>query len=105
MEFLIRFIKDLKAKYGISVKFIRLNNAGGNKAFEDASLREGLGIQFEYTSPNSPQYNGKVERKFATLQSKVRAMLNGAGLDEDMRGGLWSEAAKAATDFENLFVS
>jgi hypothetical protein len=57
VKLLIEHIKDLKAK-GKVVKYIQYDNARENMAFEQACKKEGLGIQFEYTSPNSPQFNG-----------------------------------------------
>jgi hypothetical protein len=60
------------------VKTIRCDDAGENKAFENLCIIEQLGIHFEYTGPGTPQYNGRVERKFATLYGRVRAMLNAA---------------------------
>jgi hypothetical protein len=66
--------------------------------------KQGLGIQFEYTGPGTPQFNGQVERKFATLYSKVPAMLNRAKLPTVKRKGLWTEAAQTATDLENILV-
>ena len=62
-------------------------------------------IEFEFTAPNSPQFNGKIERKFATLIKRVRAMLNAAKLTQELRHLLWCEAAATATDVENLLVS
>ena len=53
---------------------------GENKSFEKLCESKGLGINFEYTGPGSPQYNGRVERKFATLYGRTRAMLNSAKL-------------------------
>ena len=82
VKILIEFIKDLKP-HGKVVKYIRCDNAGENISFENECKKEGLGIKFEYTSPNSPQFNGRVERKFATLYSRVRANLNGAKLTKD----------------------
>jgi transposase InsO family protein len=35
-------------------------------------------FKFEYTAPGTPQQNGKIERKFATLYGMNRAMLNAA---------------------------
>jgi hypothetical protein len=64
--------------------------------------KEGYKIKFELTPPGNPQYNGEVERKFATLYARVRAMINDAGFNNVLRGGLWAEAAKAATDIESL---
>jgi hypothetical protein len=57
VKLLIEHIKDLKAK-GKVVKYIQYDNACENVAFEQACKKEGLGILFEYTSPNSPQFNG-----------------------------------------------
>ena len=51
-------IKDLKTKYGFKVKIIWCDNAGENKALEDACQQERLGITFEYTAPGTPQQNG-----------------------------------------------
>ena len=62
-------------------------------------------VQFEMTSPNTPQQNGKVERKFATLYSKVRAMLKQAGFNQQMKNSLWPDAAREATDIENNLVT
>ena len=62
-------------------------------------------VQFEYTPPGSPQFNGVVERKFKTLYERVRSLLNSAGLDKELREGLWAEAAQYATDIENLLVT
>jgi hypothetical protein len=60
---------------------------GSNEGFvteEEEEEEEGLGIQFEYTSPNSPQFNGKIERKFASLFRQTWADLNSAKLDEKL---------------------
>ena len=61
-----------------------------------------MGINFKYTAVNTPQQNGRVERKFATLYERVRAMVNGARLNRKLRGGLWAECAKTATYHDNL---
>ena len=61
-------------------------------------------ISFEFTAPNTPQQNGKVERAFATLYGRVRSMMNGAGLTGSLRNGLWAEGAVTATLLENLLV-
>ncbi len=53
------------------------NNAGENVSLQKAYKQEGLGMFFEYTTPGTPQQNGRVEQKFATLYNRVRAMLNG----------------------------
>jgi transposase InsO family protein len=57
-----------------------------------------LNIKFEFTAPYTPEMNGKIERKFATLYGKTRSMFNGARLTKELRNGLWAQCAK-------LFVS
>ena len=74
---MIGLIKDLKTKYNLQVQRLRCDNTGENQAFKKACNQEGLGIDFEYTAPGTPQQNGCVERKFATLFNRVQAMLNG----------------------------
>ena len=87
------------------VKTIRCDDAGENKKLKELSDIEGLGITYEFTGPGSPQFNGRVERKFATLFARVRSMLNGAKLPMTIRKRLWAEAAKTATNIENILVS
>ena len=68
-------------------------------------MDEGLGIQFEYTSPNTPQFNGVVERAFANIFQRTRALLNGTKLPLKLRHGLWAEAENTAIDLENTLVT
>jgi hypothetical protein len=56
-------------------------------------------------SPGTPQFNGTVERKFATLYSKACAMLNVTKLPAVKRKGVRTEAARTAPDLENILVS
>ena len=92
---------------GVIIKYIRCDNAGENVALEtmiktDPDLKH---IQFEYTPRDSPQYNGKVERKIAILHGRVRAVLTAAGVPETFRAKLWAEAASFTTDIENFLLS
>jgi hypothetical protein len=87
------------------VKIIRCDDAGENKALENQCIQAQLGIDFEYTGPGTPQFNGRVERKFATLYGRVGTMLNAASLPKDLREGVWAEAAKYATEVENVIVT
>jgi len=80
-EKLVPFLKELQHTYGVKVKHIRCNNAGENRALEDLCIEKDLGIIFEYTAPGTPQQNGVVERAFATMLGKTRAIMNGAGFD------------------------
>jgi hypothetical protein len=87
------------------VRKIRCDNVGENNALEKMCEKEEFGIQFEYTSPGSSQYNGKVERKFATLYARVRTMMNAAKLPRQLREGLWAEAAETASQIEDKIVT
>ena len=97
-------IKEMKEKFCYVVKFIRCDNAGENKHLERKCKNAGLNITFEYTSPGTPQYNGRVERKFATIYGRVRSMMEGAGFNRAWRGILWAEAAKTATYLDGLLM-
>ena len=98
------YIKKLRAE-GYPVRFIRCDNAGENTVLEKRCAEEGLNITFEYTTPYVPQYNGVVERVYATLYGHVRAMLNDTGFDEPTRNSLWAEAANTATHLDNITVN
>ena len=97
-------VNELKCKHKIEVKKIRCDNAGENKLLEKESKNNKLYLDFEWTAPGTPQQNGKVERKFATLFGYTRSVLNDAGMTKNMRKGLWTEAAAAVTFVHNLTV-
>ena len=98
----IALIKHLKADLNYQVKYIRCDDAGENLKLEEESKKVGLGVIFEYSAPNTPQQNGKVERAFATLYGRVRSMLNSARLNTEFRRGLWAECARTACALDNL---
>ena len=66
-DIMIALIKGLKQAFDIEVKTIQCNNSGENNTLQRSCKQEGLGIVFEYTAPNTPQQNGRVERRFPTL--------------------------------------
>ena len=94
---------ELKDRFNKMVRVLRCDNAGENKKTEEYMKEKGIGIQFEYSAPNTPQQNGKVERKFATLYGRIRATLNSLG-DDELRTKLWAEAAAMMTLMENISV-
>ena len=101
---IIEFVKELKARENKEVKYIRCDNAGENWKVEEKLCKLGFGITFEYTAPNTPQHNGVVERKFATLYRRVRTMFTECRLERDtqIQKGLWTECANTATKNENI---
>jgi transposase InsO family protein len=79
-EKMLTLLTDLKIA-GIEVKFIRCDDSGENKSFCKTCCAIGHNIKFEFSSPRTPQQNGKVERKFQTFFGRIRAILNNAGLE------------------------
>ena len=59
---------------------------------------------FEYTATGTPHQNAYVERAFATLMGRARAMMNFAGFTTEKRKELWCEAAITATMLDNILV-
>ena len=58
---MIELIKELDSKHNHKVKYIHCNDARENIFLEKACKQEGLGVTFEYTTPKTPQQNGRVE--------------------------------------------
>ena len=107
-EVMNTFFLQLKKKDKIikgAVVTIRLDNAGENTDLQAAMNQSQWDVQFEYTAPNTPQQNGKSERKFATLKGRIRAMMNWAELDEEFRWKLWAYAAHCATQHDVILTS
>ena len=95
VDLLLRFIKSLKED-NKKVKF------GRKQKFEEKNRQWGLNILFEFTARQTPQQNGKVERAFATLYGRMRAMMLSAGFDNDMKKKLWMKVAATATKLDNI---
>ena len=98
----LTFINKLKAQGEEKVKFLRMDNSGENVGLKTRLEREKVNVQIEFTAPNIPQQNGKVERSFATLWGRLRAMLNNSGVPIELREKLWAECGLTATKLCNL---
>ena len=102
-DIVIDWIKQIMKEHNIVIKKIRCDNAGENKILQQIIQEdEKLNIKFEFTAPYTPEQNGKVERQFATLYGKVRAMLNWAKVPKTLRAKLWAQCAETATKLENI---
>ena len=102
---IISWLYNFQKSINKPVRVIRMDGGGENiTLMNQIRDHKTLQIQFEMTAPNTPQQNGKIERKFATLYGKVRAMLSASRLPSGYRNGLWSQAAKMATMLENIIV-
>jgi len=101
---MVSLIWDLKNEEGVVVKKICCNNVGENVAFQQNTKKEGLGLNFKFMACTTPQQNGRVECKFATLFGRVQLMLNLARLvnaSKDLHKGLWAECTNTTTKMEN----
>jgi hypothetical protein len=92
-------LTDLKIANRI-VRFIRCDDAGENMTMKNDPEIKAFGIKFEFLSPRTPQRNGKVEKKFQTLYGRIRAMLNGAGLEGELRDKIWAECVMNVTYYQ-----
>jgi len=101
---LVRLVGFIKAN-GHHVKIIRCDNAGENKVAVALIQEMYGGIIPEFTSPNTPQQNGVVERRFPTLKMRASAMMKDANLSMDAKRRLWGEAAMMANVMENITLN
>jgi hypothetical protein len=89
LTFLKQMVKDKTA-----VSWIRADNAGENLTLQKLIEQDPhLKAKLEKTPRDTPQYNGKVERKFQTLWNGTRANLNSSKLPAKIRNGVWAEAS------------
>ena len=103
---MLNWTKEFQRDYRKHIQFFRCDNSGENRTFrEDLKTNLTNQIKFEMTAPKTPQQNGIIERKFATLYGKVRSMLNAANLTNNLRYALWAHAAKLATQLETILLN
>ena len=98
------WIKELKAKFGIDIKYTRLDNSGENRSLQKECDKQNLGIIFEFSAPGTPQQNSVVERKIPTLMGRSRAMMLTAGFSQQDKRKFWCEVISTATKLDNIMV-
>ena len=89
IELLPIWLKELKVKFGIDIKYIRLDNSGENRCLQKECDKQNLGIIFEFSAPGTPQQNSVVERKIPTLMGSSRAMMITAGFSQHDKRKFW----------------
>ena len=104
IELLPVWVKELKTKYGIDIKYVRLDNSGENRSLQNDCAKQNLGIIFEFTAPGNPQQNSVVERKIPTLMGRSRAMMITAGFSQQDKRQFWCEVISTATKLDNIMV-
>ena len=98
------WIKGLSRKYGIEIKWIRLDNSRENRSLQKEYDKQNLGVIFELTTHGTPQQNSVVERKIPTLVGRAWAMLIQAGINSKEKGEFWCEVISTATNLDNIMV-
>lgn len=101
---ILELVTDLKASHNVVVKHIRCDNAGENRDTNTYLRQAGKGVKFEFTSSDTPQHNGAVERRFATLYNRIRSMLHFCRCPQPMKFKVWAEPANTSSDLWNIQV-
>ena len=89
---------------GFPVQYLRMDNAGENKALEKAMNGKDwkLNITPEYTARNSPQQNHLAEIAIAVIGNKARAMMIASNIPMVIRYKLARKAIETATKLDGL---
>jgi hypothetical protein len=112
LEFVFKAKSDLKGKFltlliylkiaGLDGKFIICNDLGENKALFDERRPGGYNVKIELSGPQTPQRKGKVEREFQPYFGRIRAILNNAGVNDQLRSRFWAECEMTVTFLSNV---
>ena len=62
------------------------------------------GIILGYTAPNTPQQNGRVEKKIHTIWQRAMTMMVDANLTADSQSDFWAEAVACSNFIEDLIA-
>lgn len=94
------FIAFLKCQTSKTMKCLRSDGGGEYCNLELKRYLDGEGIRHEFTTPHSPQSNGRAERKNRTLLDTARTLLTSSNLPSF----LWAEAISNAVYTQNRMV-
>ena len=82
-------------------KYLCCDNAGENsKQLNELCTK--MGIQPEFTAPNTPQQNGVAERAFAVILDSALSSMISAKLNTTYQGFLWAESVYAQTKIRHM---
>jgi len=95
-----------KEQLNITVKRVRMDNAGENRSLEKCANGEKwkMGIDFSYTARDTPQQNSLVERRFATSSNRGRALLAEANVPQKERYMIGYRAMSCADKLDGLTI-
>lgn len=100
-EKLMDFVNLMKNQFGIRPKKFNADRGVEYMHNELKSYLDHEGIEFQFTSPYTPQLNGVAERKNRSLVEMVRCMLNDAHLEKTF----WAEAITTANCLQNRIIT
>jgi Reverse transcriptase (RNA-dependent DNA polymerase) len=91
---------------GVSITALRMDNAGENVSLSKQVVGKDwkLPIKIEFTARDTPQQNGIVEVKQATIFNRAKAKLNHANIPLAKRGKFFMAAAQTACKEDGLVV-
>ena len=100
VEFVNSFIKELNG-LDIKVQYLRYNNAGKHigRLQELCADNE---ITMEFTATNTPQQNGRVEKKIHTIWQRAMVSMVLANMNKESKLHFWAEAVAMSDLLENL---
>ena len=103
---MMTFVRDLITMMkglDLKVKYIRCDNAGEHQSKLQNFCKE-QGIVLEYTAPNSPKQNGRVEKKIHILWQRAMVQMVNARLSVESQNNFWAESVSCANFVEDLII-
>jgi len=98
-DFVKKLFSRMKEMNGLPT-YVRLDGGGENMAVRKFCCDKG--IKVELTPPYTPQYNERIERRFAVITSMAMALLWNAGFTSVMKKKLLPEALTTASFLNDL---
>ena len=105
-DHMITFVKDLTTLINgleLKIKYLRCDNAGEHQGKLQQFCKE-KGIQLEYTAPNTPKQNGRVEKKINTIWQRAMVQMINANLTIESQHDFWAESVACANFLEDLII-
>jgi len=101
-----KFAPDLEEMFaileskGFPCKYLRLDNPGEAKEIKEVCKWHG--IKLEYTAPDTPQFNAKVEWAFPAIRNMAYTFLMSSGMTDTEQMVHWAHAINDSTIMKNL---
>ena len=102
VEFVTSLIKEINA-LGYKVEYLRCDNAGEHMS-RLVDLCTKHGVVLEYTAPNSPQQNGRCEKKIHVVWQRSMVFMVFANMTIESQTKFWAEAVGTSCFHENLTI-